>query len=138
MASGKKIDATTEQAEDTGVLAEQAKAEGQTAETRLCPCGCGEPILGKKAQFAPGGHDMKHKSALLARHDAGDDSATTELIDRGWRTAEELALRRAKGAEVGAAKAERLRAKLTRIDAQLASLKAEKATVETELAGLVG
>ena len=51
-----------------------------------CACGCG---FLTKSTWAPG-HDAKHKSVLLGRMRAGDESAMNELIQRGWmRTGEE-------------------------------------------------
>lgn len=103
-------------------IAEAERAAKPRAQN-VCECGCG----GSTHSRFTVGHDSKHKSALLARHDAGDESATAELIERGWRTAEALAARdgRAKGEKRTAA--ERTAAKVARMDGQLASLRAERA-----------
>ena len=117
------------------VAIEDVESEPEAVEVpalRLCECGCGQPVVGKKAKFATG-HDMKLKSALLVRYDAGDEAAGQSLVDRGWRSWAELAER---GDKAKVAKAnpverqrERLTAKLERLEAQADRLRAEIANL---------
>jgi hypothetical protein len=66
----------------------------------LCECGCGLPTAkaGKKYRI---GHDQKHKGKLLQAVDTGDAEAAAVLIEKGWRSREEMARRlsRAHGQE---------------------------------------
>ncbi len=98
---------------------------------RFCECGC-NTVVGKKARFTPG-HDMRLKSALLTRYDAGDQSAGKELVERGWRTEADLATRSANGKATEEQKAEckraRVRAKLDRAREQVAALERELAAL---------
>ncbi len=80
--------------------AEQAPAE--RVEKR-CSCGC-NAVVNPKRSFKPG-HDARYKSALLNRFDAGDAEAGKTLMERGWKSEEQLADRRTKAADK-AAKAE--------------------------------
>lgn len=55
---------------------------------KLCGCGCKTPLQPRKdgsfANYAPGGHDAKHKSALVKAAMAGDTQAETILAEKGW------------------------------------------------------
>lgn len=114
---------TTTETEPT----EQAVKPTAKDETRLCACGCGDAVSGKKSLWRQG-HDARHHSALLKRHDAGDVEATTELIERRWATEAQLAARADKG-ETGAQRVERAKAKLIRIEEQIAALVAKRDTL---------
>ncbi len=114
-----------------GTAAETVEVvEVKQAEPRECECGCGTVVLGKKARFAVG-HDMRAKSQLLARFDAGDRTAGEELVNRGWRTWDQLNSRGDKPAK--ATPEERQRAKL---EAKVAKLRYQLAEAEQELANL--
>ena len=53
-----------------------------------CGCGCGTPLKQRKdgtyANYAPGGHDAKHKSALVKAARDGDKQALKILKEKGW------------------------------------------------------
>ena len=100
------------------------------AEPKLCGCGCGQAVVGKKTRYAVG-HDMRAKSQLLARFDAGDRTAGEELVERGWRTWDQLNGRGEKPAK--ASPEERQRAKL---GAKVAKLRYQLAEAEQELANV--
>ncbi len=101
---------------------------------RLCLCGCGTPVVGKKAEFAPG-HDMRHKGNLLLSARAGDADARATLIQRGWATDESIDAVAAKGKLSAEQRQERERQRLT---AKLERAKAEVSRLEAELAALAG
>ncbi len=99
---------------------------------RLCLCGCQTPVVGKKAEFAPG-HDMRHKGNLLQSARAGNEEARATLIQRGWATDESIDAITAKGKLSEEQKRERQRERLT---AKLEAAKAEVSRLEAELAAL--
>ncbi len=101
---------------------------------RLCACGCGQPIVGQKAKFAPG-HDQRYKGELLRRYDGGDEAAGAELVERGWRTQAGLDGRREKASGKVAASVE---GKRERLVAKLDRVKAEAARLEQQLMALGG
>ena len=80
--------------------AKTAKTTKDAVELKRCACGCNAVV---KNQFAQG-HDAKLKSRLLRAFDRGSKDAGEDLVHRGWRTAAELAERRAR-AEAKAEKA---------------------------------
>jgi hypothetical protein len=97
------------------------KDEPTEQEFKRCACGC-SLIVNPKRHFAPG-HDQRHKGNLLRRFDGGDESAAVELMERGWKTNDELEARAEKrekaaqervdrAAKREAAKAEREKAKV--------------------------
>lgn len=53
-----------------------------------CGCGCGTELKQRKdgtyANYAPGGHDAKHKSALVKAARDGDKKALDTLKKKGW------------------------------------------------------
>jgi len=53
-----------------------------------CGCGCGTELKQRKdgtyANYAPGGHDAKHKSALVKAARDGDKDALATLKKKGW------------------------------------------------------
>lgn len=53
-----------------------------------CGCGCGTELKQRKdgtyANYAPGGHDAKHKSALVKAARDGDKDALALLKEKGW------------------------------------------------------
>lgn len=64
----------------------------EATDLKRCECGCGVVV---NKRFAMG-HDAKHKGALLRAFDGGDSEAGDELVERGWRSANELQERRDK------------------------------------------
>ena len=54
----------------------------------LCGCGCGTELKQRKdgtfANYSPGGHDAKHKSALVHAARDGDKAALKLLKKKGW------------------------------------------------------
>jgi hypothetical protein len=64
------------------------KAEATEQEFKRCECGCSQ-IVNPKRHFVSG-HDARLKSQLLRRFDGGDESAAVELMERGWRSNDEL------------------------------------------------
>ena len=131
-----------EDEEDTDVAKRNGTTNGtveqeqtvETPEPRLCECGCGETVKGKKARFVVG-HDAKLKGRLLAAFDAGDESAGATLVANGWKSEADLAARRenaaTKHATTTGTKRERLVARIDRA-------KAEVERLEAELAALAG
>jgi hypothetical protein len=85
------------------------KAEAAEQEFKRCACGC-SLIVNPKRRFAPG-HDARLKSQLLKRFDGGDESAAVELMERGWRSNDELEARAEKREKAAKEKAEREKAK---------------------------
>ena len=104
----------------------------ETPEPRLCECGCGTPVTGKKARFAVG-HDAKLKGRLLAAFDAGDASAGATLVANGWKSEVDLAARResaaTKQSTATGTKREKLQAKLDRARTEVARLEAALAAL---------
>lgn len=53
-----------------------------------CGCGCGTELKQRKdgtfANYSPGGHDAKHKSALVGAARDGDKAALKLLKKKGW------------------------------------------------------
>lgn len=87
-----------------------------------CECGCGGLTY---SRFVVG-HDSRLKSALLARHDAGDASARAELVSRGWRTVDALVARAERAKGVSLTNAERTAAKVALLNDRIASLTAAR------------
>jgi hypothetical protein len=60
----------------------------QMVEVVVCQCGCGTPLKARKdgtyARYTPGGHDSKHKSALVRAALDGDKKAEKTLAECGW------------------------------------------------------
>lgn len=75
----------------------------EAAEIKRCACGCGRPTTKTWAM----GHDQLHKGVLLRAFDAGSIEAREELVERGWRTADELFRRQTAREDKAAAKAAR-------------------------------
>ncbi len=138
MAKGKASSNGTTTAETTSVVEVQLGEQGTKTTTteqpavRVCECGCGTALVGKKALWAIG-HDMRRKSALLTRYDQGDEAAGAELIARGWRSQADLDARRDKASGKAAASAQSKRQRLT---AKLERAKAEVARLEQQLMAL--
>ena len=105
-----------------------------TAEPRLCGCGCGTPVVGKKARFLTG-HDAKLKGRLLAAFDAGDASAGATLVANGWKSEAALAARKQ---DAATRKATNAGSKRERLTAKLDKARTEVARLEAELAALAG
>ena len=101
---------------------------------KVCACGCGTPT---KGTWAPG-HDARHHSALNRRFDQGDAGAGTELIERGWATAESLATRGQKADSSDQAKAARLLAKADRLSEQMDELNHRRDALLAERKALLG
>lgn len=74
-------------------------------EFKRCECGCGQ-IVNPKRRFVPG-HDARLKSALLKRFDGGDEGAAIELMERGWKSNDDLEARAEKREAKEKAKADR-------------------------------
>ena len=79
---------------------------------RPCECQCGQMTDG--GTWKPG-HDATHKSKLLRAYDAGNESAGSELVERGWYTSDRLVARGQKADSSDAAKAERMLAKADKL-----------------------
>ncbi len=84
---------------------------------KRCSCGC-NAVVNPKRSFKPG-HDARYKSALLNRFDAGDAEAGKTLVERGWKTAEELQARKAKVTAKTEAKAKREADRTARVQAKV-------------------
>lgn len=93
-----------------------AKRKNQTTteatDLKRCECGCGVVV---NNHFAVG-HDAKHKGALLRAFDGGSSEAGDELVERGWRTANELQERREKAEIKATMKAGREAAKAAKAE----------------------
>ncbi len=100
---------------------------------RTCLCGCGTPVRGRRAYFAPG-HDSRLKSRLLLAARAGNAEARADLIKMGWATNESIDRVAASSRLTEEQRRERERQRLT---AKLERAKAEVARLEAELAELV-
>ena len=79
--------------------------EPSEQEFKRCECGC-DQIVNSKRHFAPG-HDQRHRGNLLRRFDSGDERAAVELVERGWRSNDELQERADKREKIAQEKAER-------------------------------
>jgi hypothetical protein len=100
------------------------KAEPAEQEFKRCECGC-SLIVNPKRHFAPG-HDQRFKGILLRRFDGGDESAAVELMERGWRSNDDLQERAEKREKAAKDKAERV-AKREAVKAEREAAKAAKA-----------
>jgi ribose 1,5-bisphosphokinase PhnN len=100
------------------------QVEATEQEFKRCACGC-SLIVNPKRHFAPG-HDQRYKGVLLRRFDRGDESAAVELMERGWRSNDELEARAEKREAKEQAKADRA-AKREAGKAEREEAKAEKA-----------
>ncbi len=115
--------------EQTETTSEQTTTEPVV---RTCLCGCGSPVRGRRANFAPG-HDSRLKSRLLLAARAGNAEARADLIKMGWATNESIdrvaassrlteEQRRERERERLTAKLERARQEVARLEAELAAL----------------
>jgi|GEM_PF-6876111 len=104
-------------------MAKRKTTTKEATDLKRCECGCGVVVTKRFAM----GHDQRHKGALLRAFDGGNSEAGDELVERGWRTANELEERRAKAETKAQMLAEREAAK-----AEKASAKAAKAEAEPE------
>ncbi len=113
-------------------MGEQTETTTEQPAVRTCLCGCGTPVRGRRANFAPG-HDSRLKSRLLLAARAGNAEARVDLIKLGWATNESIDRVAASSRPTEEQKRERERQRLT---AKLNRAKAEVARLEAELAEL--
>ena len=59
-----------------------------TTEAATCGCGCGREV--KSGRSFVQGHDQAHKGNLLKAAAAGDEEAYVELLNRSWKTEEQI------------------------------------------------
>lgn len=136
MAKAKQVTETAA-AEAALVAVEEVKAPAERADEeqifKRCGCGC-DRIIGKASKYATG-HDQVHKGALLRTFDAGDMAAGELLVEKGWRTPEELQARKAKAEAKAEARvqSEQARQKRAQARAEAKAAKAAKPAVEEEV-----
>jgi hypothetical protein len=110
------------------------KAKFDKTETRLCPCGCKQPVKSATSEFAGLGHDAKYKSRLLQEARSGDEESTRVLVERGWSTPERIAA----GPAVRSTPEEKAARTRERAEGRVARLRRELAEAEERLAALNG
>ena len=102
---------------------------------KVCACGCG--LMTKGGTWVVG-HDAVYKGRLLRAYDAGDESAASELVNRGWTTPARIAARGQRTDSSDAAKAARLLAKADRLAEQIDDLNRRRDAILAERKVLLG